>query len=190
MQTGCAAFPGQILPRLVVFANGNRTMRSASVNPSSPDAVYLRLGRTDQALAPAFATRLSLLAFDPPLRPPTPQPQRWPAFGGQPVSFSRPSSGACKVCLTHFRRGGVDVCGVGGVQTASGHRKDWAPMRNQSNYFCAPRPDNNVQFRSIWLGLPGKLGTTSPCLLQCSRDQSQPSSAVELENLAAHARPG
>ena len=38
--------------------------------------------------------------------------------------------------------------------------------------------------------LSRKLGTTHPWLLQCSRDPSQPSSAVELANLAAHAGPG
>jgi hypothetical protein len=76
---------------------------------------------------------------------------------------------------------------------------NWASKTQQrplhkSRFSRATRPEfsdaRNPTNLTVLVGLCRKLGTTDPWLLQCSRGPSQPSSAVELANLAAHVRPG
>ena len=80
----------------------------------------------------------------------------------------------------------VDVSRLPGVQITA-LRHETGPARWESSGFSPlPRLDGHGKstvLPSLWL----KLGRTRPGLLQCNRDPSQPSSAVELANLAAYA---
>ena len=79
----------------------------------------------------------------------------------------------------------VDICLPPDVKTATAFLTGSNKVLGDG-LDCAQGEINRIKpadLSSYWL----KLGTNSPRLLQCIRDPSQPSSAVELANLAAYA---
>ena len=84
-----------------------------------------------------------------------------------------------------LRRMRVDVFLPADVKAAA-VRETGPEKLKEGSFHRAPGKDSKE--RCLVLTHPqSKLGTTYPCLLQCNRDPSQPSYAVELANLAAHA---
>jgi len=80
--------------------------------------------------------------------------------------------------------GCVDVSRSSGVQTETLSFRAGKCQRHSNGL----RPGVQAQGKCpVFPSIQRKLGTTCPRLLQCIRDPSQPSSAVELANLAAHA---
>src|ERR1039457_1458659 len=97
------------------------------------------------------------------------------SMGWNPVRTVRNASFPCLL---------VDVSRHSGVQTPSAPEIGSQVSRVPDSL----APETGWRRKCAVLpSLRPKLGTTCPWLLQCNRDLSQPSSAVELANLAAHA---
>ena len=116
----------------------------------------------------------------------SPSPEPWPTGRGSglPIGLvTRPGQPVvCRIFI--IPRLGVLTFRCSGVQTAT------APEIGSVNRTGAAfwrRSGGKAGKCPVLPTLRPKLGTTYPRLLQCSRDPSQPSSAVELANLAAHA---
>ena len=78
-----------------------------------------------------------------------------------------------------------DISARVGVKTSTALQTGRNEAREGAGLRLLGKPDRGKQayLPIVWV----KLGTSGPRLLQCIRDPSQPSSAVELANLAAHA---
>ena len=85
----------------------------------------------------------------------------------------------------HFRRPSVDFSFHSAVQ-ASNVAKIASQISYSLNWMRRISAGSGEKY-AVLPSLRSKLGITYPWLLQCNRDPSQPSSAVELANLAAHA---